>query len=407
MSNQVRLGDIFDFKNGRAFKKTEWSSSGLPIIRIQNLNNSRASFNYYSGSYDERIEVKKGDLLFSWSGTVGSSFGPHIWNGETGVLNQHIFRVALKDGIEKRYAYYALLEITSEIEKSVSGAVGIVHVTQANLKNFKIPVPNVSEQKRIVAILDEALAGIDAAIANTEKNLANARELFESYASSVFSLAPSHWQKIELAQICSIKHGFAFKSEYFSDKGPYIVLTPGSFHESGGFRDQGKKTKFYVANPPAEYVLKKGDFLIAMTEQAVGLLGSCLEVPESGRFLHNQRLGLVEVHNGVDWHNDFFFHQFNTSKFRSAVQATASGVKVRHTSPGKLGAIEVLVPPLTEQVEVSAKLNTLLSETRRLEEVQQLKLASLTELRQSLLHKAFSGEFTGDSAEIKMEEAVA
>src|SRR5688572_22194428 len=90
-----RLGDLFVFKNGRAFKKEEWKTSGLPIIRIQNLNNADAPFNYFAGEYSPDILVEPGDLLFSWSGTVGTSFGSHLWHGEAGVLNQHIFKIGL------------------------------------------------------------------------------------------------------------------------------------------------------------------------------------------------------------------------------------------------------------------------------------------------------------------------
>ena len=109
----------------------------------------------------------------------------------------------------------------------------------------------------------------------------------------------------------------------------------------------------------------------------------------------------------MDWHNDFFFHQFNTHGFRSAVQETASGVKVRHTSPGKLGAIQVFVPSYSEQVEIGEKLNMLLSEVRKLESLGKQKLESLTELKKSLLQKAFSGELTDDLAEKELDEAVA
>jgi type I restriction enzyme, S subunit len=135
-----------------------------------------------------------------------------------------------------------------------------------------------------------------------------------------------------------------------------------------------------------------------MTEQAVGLLGSSLIVPESDRFLHNQRLGLVQLVDGFQWHNNFFFHQFNTKSFRAAVQSSASGVKVRHTSPGKLGAIPICFPPtISEQKVISDTLNELQAETQRLETIYQEKLAALTELKQSILQKAFTGELTADS----------
>ncbi|WP_225907685.1 restriction endonuclease subunit S [Leptolyngbya sp. BL0902] len=297
------------------------------------------------------------------------------------------------------------------MEKAGTGMT-VKGVTLPFIKSLKIPVPPIAEQRRIVAILDEAFEGIDAAIANTEKNLANARELFESYLNAVFTRKGDGWVEKKLDEICSIKHGFAFKGEFFTnEETDYVVLTPGSFYESGGYRDQGSKTKYYTGEIPEDYVLREGDFLFAMTEQAVGLLGSSLIVPESGKFLHNQRLGLVQVFEDVSWCNDFFFHQFNTKRFRDAVQDTASGVKVRHTSPKKLGAIPVCFPPtILQQQQVADKLNILHTETQRLEAIYQQKLAALNELKQSILQKAFSGELTaevGDTAAAQAQEVAA
>ena len=149
-----KLGDIFIFINGRGFKKAEWKEAGVPIIRIQNLNNSKAPFNFYQGDYDMSIEINSGDLLFSWSGTVGTSFGSHLWEGEKGVLNQHIFKVVSKIEIEPRYAYHALGYITQEVEKQVSGAVGLVHITKKKLNQFTILFPDIQMQKSMAAKLD-------------------------------------------------------------------------------------------------------------------------------------------------------------------------------------------------------------------------------------------------------------
>ena len=173
------------------------------------------------------------------------------------------------------------------------------------------------------------------------------------------------------------------------------MLTPGSFYEKGGFRDQGKKTKYYLGEIPDTFILNKGDFLIAMTEQAAGLLGSSLIVPESNRFLHNQRLGLVQINDETVWDNHFFHHQFNTQYFRNSVQKTASGVKVRHTSPKKLADISISFPTkLSAQKKISAQLNKMESETQHLQSIYQKKLTALAELKQSILHKAFTGELT-------------
>ncbi len=90
---RTTIGSIAQLVNGRAFKPGDWSPTGLPIIRIQNLNNPDAAYNHFAGAVSERHLVRPGDLLFAWSGTPGTSFGAHIWNGPTAVLNQHIFNV--------------------------------------------------------------------------------------------------------------------------------------------------------------------------------------------------------------------------------------------------------------------------------------------------------------------------
>ena len=104
----MRVKDICNLQNGRAFKQSDWGSEGVPIIRIQNLNNESAPFNYYVGEYDSVHEIDNGELLFSWSGTPGTSFGAFRWYRGKGVLNQHIFKVIPKIEVNKDYLKYAL-----------------------------------------------------------------------------------------------------------------------------------------------------------------------------------------------------------------------------------------------------------------------------------------------------------
>ena len=172
------------------------------------------------------------------------------------------------------------------------------------------------------------------------------------------------------------------------------MLTPGNFYESGGYRDRGDKQKYYSGEIPRGYILQEGDLLVAMTEQAAGLLGSPIIIPESNKFLHNQRLGLVTKKPGVPWTNEFFFRVFNTRKVRKAIHDSASGVKVRPTSPTKIGEVIVSFPTsLSEQRAIVSKLNDLDAETQRLESIYQRKLEALDALKTSPLHKTFSGEF--------------
>src|SRR5699024_10137552 len=92
-----KIGELCELINGRAFKSSEWSKEGLPIIRIQNLIIPDASFNHFSGELDDKHKINTGDLLFAWSATPGTSFGAHVWTGEAAALNQHIFKVSFNE----------------------------------------------------------------------------------------------------------------------------------------------------------------------------------------------------------------------------------------------------------------------------------------------------------------------
>lgn len=344
----------------------------------------------------ESKKVSKGSLLIcTASGSkahlgkvalIDADYG-YAFGGFMGQLSPN-------DSLIPKYFYYALTsESYKQFISELSDGANINNLKFSQLERFEIPVPSIEEQQRIVAILDEAYAGIATATANAEKNLQNSRELFESTLQSVFAEKGEDWVDSPLSELCSIKHGFAFKSQFFTSEGDYVLLTPGNFYEAGGYRDREEKQKYYVGEIPNDFILRKGDFLIAMTEQAAGLLGSSIIVPESNKFLHNQRLGLVRVYPGVEWNNEFFFHQFNTREFRKAVHDSASGVKVRHTSPRKLGDITVSFPKSEkDQKHIADRLDELYAETQRLGKIYKKKLIELVELKQSILQKAFAGE---------------
>lgn len=167
-----------------------------------------------------------------------------------------------------------------------------------------------------------------------------------------------NWPSVRMGKFFCVKHGYAFKGEYFDSEGPYVLLTPGNFDEQGGFRDQGEKTKFYTGDVPDGYVLDEDDLLVAMTEQAPGLLGSSAWIPEGGRFLHNQRIGRV-----VDLDEDhlgkrFLYYVFNTREVRQQISATATGGKVRHTAPERIGKVVFRLPPLDTQHRIAEGLSS-------------------------------------------------
>lgn len=135
-----KLGELAAFINGAAFKETDWVLEGLPIIRIQNLNGSN-EFNYFQGEIASKFKVAKEDLLFAWSGSRGTSFGPHLWEGAEGVLNQHIFRVEPKDSGQ----FARLATGTSNSLKNIS---------KEKLLNYAFQLPCRDEQNEMNRILE-------------------------------------------------------------------------------------------------------------------------------------------------------------------------------------------------------------------------------------------------------------
>ena len=166
-----KLEEIVTFFNGAAFKESDWRESGTPIIRIQNLNGSKV-FNHFSGEISDNYRVLNGDLLFAWSGSRGTSFGAHIWNGNEAILNQHIFNVKIKSQlVSKSYIFYQLRWITKAIEQRAHGSAGLVHITKKELGKQEILLPPLLEQQRIASILssmDSRLESENARIAHLE-----------------------------------------------------------------------------------------------------------------------------------------------------------------------------------------------------------------------------------------------
>ncbi len=165
------------------------------------------------------------------------------------------------------------------------------------------------------------------------------------------------WSPVRMSDLFRVKHGYAFKGEYFESDGPYVLLTPGSFNEGGGYRDQGEKTKFYTGDVPDGYVLDEDDLVVAMTEQAPGLLGSSARIPESGRFLHNQRLGRIVDLDERRMNKRFLYYLFNTRDVRQQISARATGGKVRHTAPERIGQVVIRLPPCEAQIRVADALS--------------------------------------------------
>lgn len=171
-------------------------------------------------------------------------------------------------------------------------------------------------------------------------------------------MAPT-WRRFAMGELLRVKHGYAFKGEYFADDGPYVLLTPGNFEASGGLKLKGEKEKYYVGEFPPAFLLQRGDLLVAMTDltQSARILGSPGVVPESSRYLHNQRLGkVVELKEDlID--RRFLYHLLNHNHVREQIKASATGATVRHTAPERIYAVKVALPDLGAQRRIASILS--------------------------------------------------
>lgn len=165
------------------------------------------------------------------------------------------------------------------------------------------------------------------------------------------------WRDCKLGDLFEVKHGFAFLGKYFATSGTHVVLTPGNFLEEGGFKEKIDKAKWYNGPIPEDYVLNEGDLIVAMTEQGEGLLGSSALIPKSGIYLHNQRLGLVQIRDQKQADQHFIYYLFNSKPVRQQIRGSASGTKIRHTAPSRIADVKVSVPTLLVQKRIAGILS--------------------------------------------------
>lgn len=202
------VGSVCTLVNGRGFKPHEWKESGLPIIRIQNLNGSD-EFNYYQGAYNPKIFIEYGQLLFAWSGSRGTSFGPHVWRGGDALLNYHTWKIVINDGINHAYLYYSLKRLTAEIEADAHGASALVHTQKGEMEKYSILVPPLQEQEAIAS----ALSNMDALLSGLDQLIAKKRDIKQATMQQLLTGQTrlpgfsGEWEVKRLGELCRITTG--------------------------------------------------------------------------------------------------------------------------------------------------------------------------------------------------------
>ena len=200
---ETGIGDICDLINGRAFKPSEWAPAGVPIIRIQNLNDHEAKFNYCNFEVEEKYLVDNGQLLFAWSGTPETSFGAHVWNRGKAILNQHIFKVNInEDCLDKTFLKHLLNRNVKEYIGKAHGTAGLAHITKGKFENSRILLPPFNEQGRITSKVEALFSFLDVGV----ESLRKVRAQLKHYRQAVLKYAfegklTEEWRKTHRDQL--------------------------------------------------------------------------------------------------------------------------------------------------------------------------------------------------------------
>lgn len=255
---QKRLGDIATYINGFAFKPEDRGTVGLPIIRIQDLTGNAYDLGFYDGNYPERIEINNGDVLISWS----ASLGVYVWNKGKALLNQHIFKVAFnKCEVNREYFVYAVRYKLKEMESKTHGAT-MKHIVKKDFDNTLIPFPSLDEQKKIADLLDKASAILLARQQQLQKldELVKARfvELFGTYP-----LNPKGWETATIRDIVAdVRYG---SSRPAVDGGKYPYLRMNNITYGGELDLTDTKRIDIPDNELDKCTVRRGDVLFNRT----------------------------------------------------------------------------------------------------------------------------------------------
>jgi len=214
----TKLRNVCELINGRAYSKPELLANGkYRVLRVGNFFTNNHW--YYS---DLELEANKycdtGDLLYAWS----ASFGPRIWLGDKVIFHYHIWKVVHNPAlIDQKFLFMFFLWDTELVKEEQGTGTTMTHVSKGSMEDRTIQLPPLPEQKRIVGILDEAFDGIATAKSNAEKNLQNARALFESHLQSVFTQRGDDWVEKPLGTLANFRNGINYTK---GSKGEHVKI---------------------------------------------------------------------------------------------------------------------------------------------------------------------------------------
>lgn len=378
---QVTIGELCQFTNGNGFRPSDWKREGLPIIRIQNLNGSR-EFNYFDGQPNPKWVIEPGDLLFAWAGVKGVSFGPTIWPGPRGVLNQHIFRVVPHPSVDRYWLYLALQEATRRIEANAHGfKSSLVHVHKEDITGQLVELPSPEEQRKIAEILqtwDEAIEKQKALRAARQAHRAGLLQVLLGRAGAF----PERWPRESLASLST-------RIRRQNGGGDHPVMT---ISAKSGFLLQADKFARDMAGSSVERytLLHEGEFAYNKGNSIAAPYG-CIYPLDRPTALVPFVYFCFALKPGLD--HAFFTHLFSAGALnRQLSRLINSGVRndgLLNLDVDDFFSCEVPVPPLQEQRRIASALTAAKEELLLLDR----KIELLTRQKRGLMQKLLTGEW--------------
>jgi len=347
-----------------------------------------------------RRRVRAGDVIFATIRPTLNRIALIPPELDGAICSTGFFTLRPNDGILSRYIFYWLLgsHFSDAMEKLQRGA-SYPAVSDGDVRNQNISLPTFSEQKRIVAILDDAFAGIETAIANTEKNLANARELFSSFLAALLADPGNDWRFLTLKEIGS-DYGRG-KSKHRPRNDPMLYGGFYPFIQTGDVRRSDHKITSYTATYNEKGLEQsklwpKGTICITIAANIAetGILDFDACFPDS-------IIGLVVDESKASRE----YVEFLLQSLKTVLKAKGKGSAQDNINLGTFESETFPFPPLEIQNDIVQRVDELRKAVRQLECVCIRKLEAFEELKQSLLQKAFSGELTADRAEQELESA--
>ena len=377
-----RLGDIATYINGYAFKPEQWSNKGKPIIRIQNLNNKDAEYNYFDGEIDEKYLIKKGDVLISWSASIGI----YEWDLEDAYLNQHIFKVVFeKEEIDKKYFKFMVDIALNKAVKYMHGST-MKHITKKYFDNILVPVPSLDKQKKIAEVLDKAQFLID----KKKEQIELLDELVKSRFVEMFGDINKNnkiWDVKILSELIDVIGGYAFKSTEFVEEG-IPVLKIGNIN-AGYFKNTN--LMFWNEEEKLErYLIRPGDLVISLT----GTVGKddygnvCIMGKDYDKYYLNQRNAKLDIRDENILSKLYLTYALKVPEIKKRLTGISRGVRQANISNKDIQNLELPIPPIELQNEFAE----FVEQTDSIRSKMEASLSELEDNFNSLMQKAFKGE---------------